>query len=340
MNITCVGGCGFVGSILVPKLLKIGHNVTVYDSMLFGNYLPWSPRLRVLHGDIRDTHKLSFELHGMDTIIHLACISNDPSAELDPELTKAVNYTCFELLIHAAKSVGVKRFIFASSSSVYGVSDAPEVTETHPLNPLTDYSRYKQLCEEIVREYQSPTFETVIVRPATVCGYSPRMRFDVIVNILTNLAVNHGKITLFSPTLKRPSIHIEDLCDLYCQLVHDNRAAGHTFNAGRENHTIAELAGIVQAVVQAEFGKPVHLETAANADNRSYHISSLKAAQVLGFHPYRSVADAVWDICQAFKRGQWEDSFADQFFNVKVLKAASESAVAPLLPIPSCPSLH
>src|SRR5206468_6537031 len=244
-KVLVTGGAGYKGCVLVPKLLAAGYGVVVYDLMLFGSAgLPSHPNLKVVTEDIRDTAKYADAVTDCDHVIHMACISNDPSFDLDPSLSRTINYECFESLVLASKSAGVKRFIYASTSSVYGVSDEPEVTEDHPFVPLTDYNKYKGLCEPILLRHQSPEFTTTIIRPATVCGYSPRMRFDLTVNILTNHAVNRGVITVFGGTQKRPNIHIEDITDLYVELLTTpaELIAGEAFNAGYENHTVAQLA--------------------------------------------------------------------------------------------------
>jgi nucleoside-diphosphate-sugar epimerase len=315
-----------VGCVLVPKLLAAGHEVIVYDLMLFGSDgLPEHERLRVVKGDIRDTAHLAKELAGVDQVIHLACISNDTRFELDAELGKSINYDCFEAMVVAAKAAGVKRFIYASTSSVYGVSDAPEVTEEHPLVPLTDYNRFKGMCEPLLLRQQSPEFTTVVVRPATVCGYSPRMRFDLTVNILTNHAVNKGKITVFGGSQQRPNIHVDDIAELYVKMLEypDEMIAGEIFNAGYQNHTVSELAEIVKKVVGEEMPErdSIAIETTASDDLRSYHVSSKKIARKLGYSPQRSVEDAVRDLCQAFKGGKLPDSLDDdRYINVRYLK--------------------
>jgi len=315
-----------VGCVLVPKLLEAGHEVVVYDLMLFGaDGLPGDEHLRVVKGDIRDTAHLAKELAGMDQVIHLACISNDTRFELDSELGKSINYDCFEAMVVAAKAAGVKRFIYASTSSVYGVSDAPEVTEEHPLVPLTDYNRFKGMCEPLLLRQQSPEFTTVVVRPATVCGYSPRMRFDLTVNILTNHAVNKGKITVFGGSQQRPNIHVDDIAELYVKMLEypDEMIAGEIFNAGYQNHTVSELAEIVKKVVGEEMPErdSITIETTASDDLRSYHVSSKKIARKLGYSPQRSVEDAVRDLCQAFKGGKLPDSLDDdRYINVRYLK--------------------
>jgi nucleoside-diphosphate-sugar epimerase len=325
-KVLVTGGAGYVGCVLVPKLLEAGHEVVVYDLMLFGaDGLPTHERLRVVKGDIRDAAHLSQELEGVNEVIHLACISNDTRFELDPDLGKSINYDCFEPMVAAAKAAGVKRFIYASTSSVYGVSDAPEVTEEHPLVPLTDYNRFKGMCEPLLLKYQSPDFTTVIIRPATVCGYSPRMRFDLTVNILTNHAVNKGKITVFGGTQQRPNIHVDDISELYVELLKlpGEMIAGETFNAGYQNHTVAELAEMVKRVVEEEMPEraPITIETTSSDDLRSYHVSSKKIAEKLGYVPKRSVEDAVRDLCRAFKAGQLPDSLEDdRYINVRYLK--------------------
>jgi nucleoside-diphosphate-sugar epimerase len=326
-KVLVTGGAGYVGCVLVPKLLEAGHEVIVYDLMLFGaDGLPTDDeRLRVVKGDIRDAAHLSKELEGVDEVIHLACISNDTRFELDPDLGKSINYDCFEPMVAAAKEAGVKRFIYASTSSVYGVSDAPEVTEEHPLVPLTDYNKFKGMCEPLLLKYQSPDFTTVIIRPATVCGYSPRMRFDLTVNILTNHAVNKGKITVFGGTQQRPNIHVDDISELYVELLKfsDEMIAGETFNAGYQNHTVSELAEMVKKVVEEEMPEraPITIETTSSDDLRSYHVSSKKIAEKLGYVPKRSVEDAVRDLCRAFKAGQLPDSLEDdRYINVRYLK--------------------
>lgn len=325
-NVVVTGGAGYVGCVLVPNLLDAGYSVLVYDLMLFGSDgLPTHPNLRVVKGDLRDTARFATWLDGVDSVIHLACISNDPSFELDPGLSKSINYDCFEPMVVACRDAGVKRFIYASTSSVYGVSDAPEVTEEHPLVPLTDYNKYKGLCEPVLLRYQSSGFTTVIIRPATVCGYSPRMRFDLSVNILTNHAVNRGVITVFGGDQKRPNIHVDDIAELYVQLLEfpAQLIAGEVFNAGYQNYTISELAEMVRAVVEHEMPEkaPIRIETTPSNDPRSYHVSSKKIAAKLGYMPKRSVEDAVRDICNAFKSGKLPESLTDdRYVNVRTVK--------------------
>jgi len=329
MRVLVTGGAGYVGCNLVPKLLNMGHDVVVYDLLIYGSSgLPKHPKLKVVKGDIRDIPHYSDAVHGVDSVIHLACISNDPSFELDGGLSKSVNFDCFEPMVVATKKAGVKRFIYASTSSVYGVSDAPEVTETHPLVPLTDYNKYKGLTEPLLLKHKSNDFVCVVIRPATVCGYSPRTRLDLSVNILTNLAVNKGKITVFGGSQKRPNIHVDDITDLYAQLLTTpaEKIQGETFNAGYQNFTISEIAEMVRKVVEEEFPekKPIQLDRTESNDLRSYHVSSEKIAKQLGFRPKRNIEDAVRDLCKAFKAGKLPNSLEDSvYFNVKRMKEVS-----------------
>jgi len=325
-RVLVTGGAGYVGCVLVPKLLAAGHEVLVYDVMFFGSEgLRPHSRLTIVEGDIRDTTHYASCLVGIDCVIHLACISNDPSFALNSSLSKSINFDCFQPLVQASREALVRRFIYVSTSSVYGVSEAPDVTEDHPLVPLTDYNKFKGLCEPILFQYESSDFTTVIIRPATVCGYSPRMRLDLSVNILTNLAINKGKITVFGGSQKRPNIHIEDVTDLYVQLLElpEEKIAGEIFNAGHQNQSISEIALVVKKVVEEEYPElaPIEIETSPSDDLRSYHVSSEKIATQLGFRPQRTVEDAVRDLCQAFRKNKLPNSLTDnRYYNVRTLK--------------------
>ena len=290
------------------------------DLMIYGEQvLPDHPDLTKIKGDIRDAALLKASLPGHDAVIHLACISNDPSFELNPDLGKSINLDAFEPLVKTAMESGVKRFIYASSSSVYGIKDEPDVTEDMMLEPLTDYSKFKAMCEVVLAKYQSPDFTTVTIRPATVCGYSPRLRLDLTVNILTNLAVNKGLITVFGGQQKRPNLHIGDMAALYLLLLElpDEKIAGKVFNAGYENHTVAEIAGMVRDTI----GPQVNIVTTETNDNRSYHISSAKIKREIGFVPTHSITDAVQDLKNAFDGNLIPDSLTDdRYFNVKQMQ--------------------
>lgn len=328
-RVLVTGGAGYVGSVLVPKLLAAGHAVTVYDLFLFGDHLPDEAHVQgeliKVRADIRDESRLRQALRGQAVVIHLACISNDPSFELDPQLSRTINYDSFAPLVTAARSAGVNRFIYASTSSVYGVSDAPDVTEEHRLVPLTDYNKYKGLCEPILLAQQATDFTTVVIRPATICGWSPRLRLDLTVNILTASAVTRGKITVFGGGQKRPNVHIEDMTDLYVRLIDEPPAAiaGQIFNVGYQNHTVTEIAEIVRRVVSREFpDRDLAIETTKTDDLRSYHISSEKIKRVLGFVPQRTVEDAVRDLCRAFRGGSIPRPADKAYYNLQTVMAA------------------
>src|SRR5216684_7090950 len=270
-RVLVTGGAGYVGSRLVPKLLDAGYEVTVLDLYIFGGdvfeRLRENAKLREVKGDLRKPVEVAHALDGCDAVIHLACISNDPSFDLDPALGRSINFDCFRPLVRASKAAGVRRFVYASSSSVYGIKSDPEVTEDLPLEPLTDYSKYKALCETVLAEEQEPGFVTVTVRPATVCGYAPRLRLDLTVNILTNLAINNGLITVFGGDQLRPNIHIEDMTDLYLLLLEAPAAAvdGKIWNAGYHNLKVLDIA----EKVRAKIGSDVEIVVTPTDDHRS-----------------------------------------------------------------------
>ena len=322
-QVLVTGGAGYVGGVLVPKLLEHGYRVRVLDLYLYGtevlNGVKGHPGLEQIRGDIRDRAVVERAMRGTDAVIHLACISNDPSFELDPDLGRSINYDAFLPLVDAARDAGVRRFIYASSSSVYGIKNEPNVTEELPLQPLTDYSKYKAMCEDVLLARRAPGFETVIFRPATVCGYSPRLRLDLTVNILTNHAVHNRAIKVFGGQQMRPNIHIEDMTDLYVQALAWPAAKvdGAIYNAGYENCRVLEIADTVRAVVGAD----VRIVTTPTDDNRSYHISSEKIKRTLGFEPRHTIADAARDLVRAMGEGKVPEAMsAERYYNIKLMQ--------------------
>jgi nucleoside-diphosphate-sugar epimerase len=326
-NIFVTGGAGYCGSLLVPQLLERGYRVTVFDKCYFGDeFLPkTNPRLTVIKGDIRDTATLGRVVEGHDAFVSLACISNDASFELDEKLSTSINLDAFEPMVKAAKSAGIKRFVYASSSSVYGVSDKPNVTEDHPLVPLTLYNKYKGLCEPILKRYADDSFTGVIFRPATVCGYAPRLRLDLSVNILTNHAVTNNKITVFGGSQLRPNLHVQDYCDAVELFLGapTEKIQKETFNVGYQNMSIMDIAQLAKRVVEQEFpGRPqIEIVTTPTDDIRSYHINSDKVARVLRFRPKYTVEDAIRGLCKAFKDGRIPNSMTDdRYYNIRTMK--------------------
>ncbi|HEY8071268.1 MAG TPA: SDR family oxidoreductase [Methylocystis sp.] len=321
------GGAGYCGSRLVPQLLRSGYKVTVYDIMFFGHdFLPRdNPNLIIVTGDIRDTRKLASAMAGHDAVVSLACISNDASFELDEKLSTSVNLDAFEPMVVAAKAAGARRFVYASSSSVYGVSDEPDVTEDHPLVPLTLYNKYKGMCEPLLNRHIDDDFIGVTFRPATVCGYAPRQRFDLSVNILTNHAVNKNRITVFGGSQLRPNLHIQDYVDAVEMFLEApaEKIQGEIFNVGYQNLSLMKIAELVKKVVLEEFPDrgDIEIVTTPSDDIRSYHINSSKVTRVLGFQPRHTIEDAVSELCGAFREGKLPNSFEDDvYFNVKRLQ--------------------
>lgn len=322
-TILVTGGAGYVGAVLVPKLLQAGYRVKVLDLYLYGDDVLASvkghPQLLEVKGDIRDQALLAKEIPGMDAVIHLACISNDPSYELDPQLGKSINYDAFIELVQISKASGVKRFIYASSSSVYGIKEEPEVTEDLPLLPLTDYSKYKALCEDVLLEAADDDFIVCILRPSTVCGYSPRLRLDLTVNILTNHAINKGQITVFGGEQKRPNIHIDDMAEVYLFLLKqpDEKIHQKIYNVGYENFMVRELA----EKVNRSLGGRIPIITTPSNDNRSYHVSSRRIKEELGFEARHTVEDAILDLKAAFEAGKIPNPMSDiRYYNIKTMQ--------------------
>lgn len=319
-KVLVTGGAGYVGSVLVPKLIEKDYDVRVVDSMIFGFHGldAVKHRCEIIQGDIRDISCLERCLKNVDSVIHLAAISNDPCSELDHNLTNQVNYEATKNLVYLAKEMGTRRFVYASTSSVYGIKEEPSVTEELPLEPLTIYSKTKAWAEEVVRKSNDNNFVTVNLRPATVCGYSPRMRLDLTVNIFTEQAINKGRITVFGGGQKRPNIHIDDITDYYIDLlkIPQEKIAGETFNAGYENHTLMQIAETVRDVI----GLQIEIERTESKDTRSYHISSKKIKNILGLEPKKTIKDAIIAIKEAFDRGLIPNSSDSIYRNIERMK--------------------
>jgi nucleoside-diphosphate-sugar epimerase len=329
-TVLVTGGAGYVGAVLVPELLRRGHRVRVLDLYLYGrdvlDAVKAHPQLTEIVGDIRSSESVRKAVDGVDVVIHLACISNDPSFELDPELGRSINFDAFEPLVDASVAAGVERFIFASSSSVYGVSDAPVVDEDHPLNPLTDYSRYKAMCEPILFSRQSPSFTTVAIRPATLCGYSPRQRLDLTLNILTTHAYHRGKIRVFGGEQLRPHLHIKDMCRYYVSLVERSATeiAGRVWNASAQEDRVADLAKLVGRIVGERLERNIGIETVPTDDPRSYRAAGHRIRDELGLAPAHTIQDAITELVDAFEAGLLPDAFdADRYHNVRLMKRMS-----------------
>lgn len=320
-SIFITGGAGYVGSKLVPKLLETGYDVTVFDLMIYGeNVLNDHKKLKKVKGDIRNLNLLKKIIPGHDIVIHLACISNDPSFELNPSLGKSINYDAFEPLVKVCVESKINKFIYASSSSVYGIKKEKNVTEDMMLEPLTDYSKFKARCEKILNSYKSDDFITTIIRPSTVCGYAKRQRLDLVVNILTNHAYHNRKIKVFGGDQLRPNIHINDMVNSYLNLLNaaDKKINGEIFNVGFKNQTVNELASDVKEVI----GSDVKIIKTQSDDNRSYHISSQKIKDILGFKTKYTIQDAVSDLKNSFEKKLLLNTFDNEFFfNIKRMQS-------------------
>ena len=319
-TILLIGGGGYVGTELVDHLLQKKYKVIVYDLFIYGNFLTKDKNLSFIYGDIRDLLLLKKIIVNIDVIIHLACISNDPSFDLNPKLGKSINYDPFEELVRISKDNGVERFIYASSSSVYGIKSEINVTEDFSLKPLTDYSIFKAMCEEILLKHNSKNFNCTIIRPATVCGYSRRQRLDVVVNILTNLAYNEKRIKIFGGDQLRPNINIFDMCNVYVHILDQpiEKINGEIFNAGYENLSVKKLAKLVQETVPFN----VKVQKVQTDDNRSYHVSSEKIKNKLGFKNKKNIKDAINSLVSAFQKNLLLEPLSNEmYFNIKRMKS-------------------
>ena len=321
MKILITGGAGYVGSKLVPKLIEFGHEVTVLDLMIYGeSVLDDNKKLKKVVGDIRDQSLLEKIIPGHNAVIHLACISNDPSFELNPKLGKSINYDAFEPLVKISKKYGINRFIYASSSSVYGIKKEKNVTEDMKLEPLTDYSKFKGDCEKILNSYKTDDFITTTIRPSTVCGYARRQRLDLVVNILTNHAFHNREIKVFGGDQLRPNVHITDMVGSYLAILNakSEKINGQIFNVGFKNQSVNEIASDVKKVV----GEDIKIINTKSDDNRSYHVCSEKIKEILGFKTKHTVKDAVKDLKNAFEKNLLVNSLQDEkYFNIKRMQS-------------------
>lgn len=319
-NILVIGGGGYVGTYLVDQLIKNNYLVTVFDLFIYGNFLENNHNLNIIKGDIRDLQLLKRIVKNFDCVIHLACISNDPSFDLNPQLGKSINFDPFEDLIKISKDEGIKRFIYASSSSVYGVKLEKDVDETSSLEPLTDYSKYKALCEDVLLKYNDKDFTCCVVRPATVCGHSKRQRLDLVVNILTNLAYNTGEVSIYGGEQLRPNINIKDMSNAYLFLINQPKQliSGEVFNIGFENYSVNALCDLVTKNIKHK----VLIKRLKSDDNRSYHISSKKIQKKLGFNNYYNIEDAIIELVNIFKKKILIDPLNNEiYFNIKRMKS-------------------
>jgi nucleoside-diphosphate-sugar epimerase len=307
MRVLVTGACGYKGSVLVPKLLAAGHSVVAFDIMWFGNFLPPHPELEVVPGDVRDVDAVP--LDGVDAIVHLSSIANDPCGDLDPKLTWEVSCLATMQLADRARRRGIERFVYASSGSVYGIKEEPEVTEDLELTPISEYNKTKMVAERVLESYAGD-MTVQIVRPATVCGYSPRMRLDVSVNMLTMQALSRGRITVFGGDQTRPNIHIDDITDVYLFLLDHPECTG-IYNAGFENLAIREIAERVVGHAPAEI-----VVTESN-DPRSYRVNSDRLLAA-GYRPKKTVDDAIRELVEKFRTGELKDE--ERFHNLQWMR--------------------
>ena len=309
MNILVTGGCGYKGTVLVPKLLDRGYKVTVVDTLWFGNFLEPHPNLNVLNVDIRDIENIPFT--GIDVVIHLASVANDPCGDLDPKLTWEISALGTMQIAEKAVKHGVKQFIYASSGSVYGIKEEDQVTEDLELKPITEYNKTKMVAERVLLSYGDKMI-VQIVRPATVCGFSPRMRLDVSVNMLTMQALSNGLITVFGGNQTRPNIHIDDITDVYLHLVDAKDSIRGIYNAGFENISILDIAKLVAKHIPAE------IRVTESNDPRSYRVNSDKLLAT-GFSPKKSVEKAILELCEKQNQGALKNE--ERVHNLKWMQA-------------------
>ena len=325
LQLLVTGGAGYIGAVLVPELLEEGHHVTVLDTFFYGTDPSTDPiiheRCKKVPGDIRDFALVDrvLEEGRFDAVIHLAAISNDPSSELDHEVTESVNLTAVDHLMHAAKKHGVKRFLYASSASVYGVKETEDVTEELSLEPITIYARCKCEGEKILNSLVDDSFVGVSVRSATVCGYSPRLRLDLTINLLTDQALTDHRIRVFGGTQMRPNVHVRDMTRFYRQLLTApaDKISGRAFNVSRRNASVMSLA----EMIRDELDPSLPIDTVPSNDPRSYHLSADRARRELGFEPEHDLVTAVRELREAYASGEIADSQSTVYRNVAWMKA-------------------
>ena len=319
MRLLVTGGCGYIGTVLTGRLLEDGHHVTVVDTQWFGNHLEEHPDLVVLEQDLRDSRAIP--LDGIDAILHLANIANDPAVELNPELSWEINVLAGQQLADLAVRYGVRQFIYASSGSVYGVKQEDEVTEDLALEPISVYNKTKMVAERVLLSYRDQMIVHCI-RPATVCGLSPRMRLDVTVNMLTYQALTEGRMTVFGGRQTRPNIHIGDMVGVYQHFLAQPDLPTGCYNAGFENLSILEVAELVQAEIPAE------IVVTESVDPRSYRQNSDKLLAT-GFMPRHGVRDAIGDLAAAERQGRLNhDETCHTVRRMKQLGLAEQSQLA------------
>jgi len=334
-KILVTGGFGYVGSRLVPHLLSLSHDVRVLDPMLYTeagldalkadpHWPEWEKRFGLVRGDLRDEGKVRGALAGRDTVIHLAAISNDPTGDIDEVLTRQVNFDAIGMLLALAKEAGVKRFINASSSSVFGARTESEINERLEPEPITFYSKYKALSEWLVLAAAGPEFCAVNIRPATICGYSPRQRFDLTVNKLTADALRKRVITVHGGQQRRPNVGMTDMINLYGRLVEvpAEKINGRTFNFGFENHKVIDIAKIIQSELS---DLKVEIQVTETTDHRDYHISSDRILQDLGYQPVSSIKQEVANLRAALESGQFPDIDAPEHYNMKFMELGRDA---------------
>ena len=309
MKIFITGGCGYKGSVLISKLLNEGHQVTNLDTEWFGNYLRPHKNLNSIKGDIRNIKDIS--INGFDAVIHLANIANDPAVEINPTLSWEVNVLASQQLIENASKANIKQFIFASSGSVYGIKEEEKVTENLSLVPISTYNKTKMIAERVLMSYES-LMKIHIVRPATVCGISPRMRLDVAVNLLTFQALSKNKITVLGGTQVRPNIHIDDICDVYIHFLKNPNISSGFYNAGFENVSILDIAQLIKSKLNCD------IEIKQSNDPRSYRQDSTKLLRT-GFKPKKNINIAIDEIISSYRNAELTD--IDQWHTVKWMKS-------------------